>query len=388
MKRTTFVLALVLLAASLAGAQTAALSPLSAKDPRSMALGGAFTALSSGYSALSGNPAGFAAAKAELMVADFSSWLYVKPTSANLEKAARLASGGADDAEILSAMNDLITENGFGGGLSFGAGYVGKGLGVGMFLVGDSSVKGETAMGAVMTSSASLNAVLGLGAPIRIGGLTVSLGGDVRPFFRAESADGGWAFGEIMSGLMSGGDVGAVFMGESVESGFGLAMDFGASVELGSLSVGLSIRDVAPSFIVSEMTVEELLAELGAGSFPRASCSSQSVLVLPSVTAGLAWKPRLVPGLVEPALYFEVQDPVSVIRDRESFWNLLHVGAEVELLSFFSLRAGLNKGWPSAGFGLDLAFLSLDAAVFTEELGRRPGDLPRSGATISAAIRF
>ena len=385
MKRTTFVLVLVLLAASLAGAQTAALSPLSSKDPRSMALGGAFTALSSGYSALSGNPAGFASAKGELTIADLSSWLYFKPTSANISKVAAVVSGNADDPASL--MNDLITENGFGGGLSFGAGYVGKGLGIGIYLVGDSSVKGETAMGAVMTSSASLNAVLGLGAPIRIGGLTVSLGGDVRPFFRAESADGGWAFGEIMSSL-TGGDVGAVFMGESVESGFGLAMDFGASVELGSLSVGLSIRDVAPSFIVSEMTVEELLAELGAGSFPRASGSSQSVLVLPSVTAGLAWKPRLVPGLVEPALYFEVQDPVSVVRDRESFWNLLHVGAEVELLSFFSLRAGLNKGWPSAGFGLDLAFLSLDAAVFTEELGRRPGDLPRSGATISAAIRF
>jgi len=351
-----------------------------------MALGGAFTALSSGYSALSGNPAGFASAKGELTIADLSSWLYFKPTSANISKVAAVVSGNADDPASL--MNDLITENGFGGGLSFGAGYVGKGLGIGIYLVGDSSVKGETAMGAVMTSSASLNAVLGLGAPIRIGGLTVSLGGDVRPFFRAESADGGWAFGEIMSGLMSGGDVGAVFMGESVESGFGLAMDFGASVELGSLSVGLSIRDVAPSFIVSEMTVEELLAELGAGRFPRASGSTQSVLVLPSVTAGLAWKPRLVPGLVEPALYFEVQDPVSVVRDRESFWNLLHVGAEVELLSFFSLRAGLNKGWPSAGFGLDLAFLSLDAAVFTEELGRRPGDLPRSGATISAAIRF
>jgi len=68
--------------------------------------------------------------------------------------------------------------------------------------------------------------------------------------------------------------------------------------------------------------------------------------------------------------------------------NLTHMGAEVQFLRILSLRAGLNRGWVSVGCGLDLLFLDLDAAVFTEELGELPGDLPRSGFSFSAAIRF
>jgi hypothetical protein len=37
---------------------------------------------------------------------------------------------------------------------------------------------------------------------------------------------------------------------------------------------------------------------------------------------------------------------------------------------------------------LKLLFLDIDAAVFTEELGALPGDNPRSGLALQAAIRF
>ena len=64
------------------------------------------------------------------------------------------------------------------------------------------------------------------------------------------------------------------------------------------------------------------------------------------------------------------------------------MGAEVKFLSFLSLRAGLNKGWASAGFGLDLLFLEIDGAAFTEELGSHPGDSGRSGIALTAAMHF
>jgi len=37
---------------------------------------------------------------------------------------------------------------------------------------------------------------------------------------------------------------------------------------------------------------------------------------------------------------------------------------------------------------LDIAFLKIDAALFTEEMGIYPGDKGRSGLSVQAAIRF
>ena len=68
--------------------------------------------------------------------------------------------------------------------------------------------------------------------------------------------------------------------------------------------------------------------------------------------------------------------------------DLLHAGAEVRLLSFITLRGGINRGWLSAGAGVRLIFIDLNFAVFTEELGALPGDDPRSGVALQAAIRF
>jgi len=111
----------------------------------------------------------------------------------------------------------------------------------------------------------------------------------------------------------------------------------------------------------------------------------------PNVSVGLSWAPKLVIGLIEPALYLELQDPVQVIQDWGgigSALNLLHVGAEAKFLGFITLRGGLNRGWLSAGAGMKLLFLDLNAAVFTEELGALPGDNPRSGLSVQAAFRF
>jgi hypothetical protein len=108
----------------------------------------------------------------------------------------------------------------------------------------------------------------------------------------------------------------------------------------------------------------------------------------PFISAGLAWRPRLVPHVVDPALFFEIQDPVSICMDQASVWKLIHLGTEVKLVNMISLRAGLNEGWLSAGLGFDLFFFKLDAAIFTEELGKHPGDQPRTGIVLEAAIRF
>jgi hypothetical protein len=382
MKRILTVIALSSLLLSFLSAQTV-LSPLVPKDAKSMAMGGTFSSLSSGFEGLYGNPAAFAADKGQFTILDLSAWTYVKPTSSNISKGMAIANGEASEAEI----GDFVTDNGLGGGFSGGLGYVGRGLGIGAYIVADTVASGATLAGAMVDSTAVANVVLGLGFPLKFGALRLDLGGDVRPYYRVDSAGAGWAFSDFIGALTSGGDMSSTLMGEQVSSGFGLAMDFGGKLSWKDLSLGLSVRDVTPSFRTTDGTVKALLTQLSSGNLPTAS-GSESSIFLPNVNAGVAWKPRLIPHFIEPALCLEVQDPVSVVRDGESVWNLLHAGAEVKFLSFFSLRAGLNKGWASAGFGLDLLFLEIDGAAFTEELGSHPGDSGRSGIALTAAIRF
>ena len=134
-------------------------------------------------------------------------------------------------------------------------------------------------------------------------------------------------------------------------------------------------------------TVEEL-ADSGfvTSSGTQAGCFT----LTPNVVVGARFHPDLgaFSRILDPRLLIEIQDPAAVIRDRASFFNLVHAGIEVEVLGFLALRAGVNKGWLSAGLGLDLFFLEIDAAVFTEELGWRPGQNGRGGVAIQAAIRL
>jgi hypothetical protein len=53
---------------------------------------------------------------------------------------------------------------------------------------------------------------------------------------------------------------------------------------------------------------------------------------------------------------------------------MVHIGAETHL-KILALRAGINQGYFTAGFGLDLRFFTLDAATYAEELSLNPGGL-------------
>lgn len=383
MNKSASIVTLALLAAfSFFGALAAAQSfpPLLPKDAAAMGLGGSFISLSSGYSSFYGNPAGFASDKGEFTIADVKTWAYLKPTAANISAATSLLKGGMSESDTISTLNGLLTQNGFGGGFSFGLGYAGKGLGVGLYAVSDEVASGNTAMGSTLSSSTMINAVIGLGVPVKLGGLRLDIGGDARPYYRMDSVEGGWGLPDLLTNR----DLSS----EPVYAGFNLAMDFGASLQVNRFRFGLALRDISPTYLMGRYTIGELLTGLSSGGLPSPGSDAATASTPPFIAAGAAWQPVLVPHIVEPALYFEVQDPVGIYDNGDSVWELLHLGAEVKLINLVSLRAGINRGWLSAGVGLDLFFMKIDASVFTEELGRHPGDDPRTGIALQAAIRL
>ncbi len=53
-------------------------------------------------------------------------------------------------------------------------------------------------------------------------------------------------------------------------------------------------------------------------------------------------------------------------------YRLVHLGTE-ERWKFIALRAGINQGYFTGGFGFDLKFFELNFATYAEELGLNPG---------------
>ncbi|PKL23965.1 MAG: hypothetical protein CVV47_11910 [Spirochaetae bacterium HGW-Spirochaetae-3] len=358
------------------------LDAVAPKDARTMAMGGAFVAMSEGYQSFYGNPATFAQKEKELTLLSMTPWAYVSPTTENIARFSEIASAmsSGDSTAMIDPLNDLIVDNGFGMGMSVGTGWIGKGLGLGLIGSGEVYVSGNNLLGATGTIDGQIAGVVGIGVPLHLGKLTINVGGDVRPYLRMT----GDIDGSDLLGMMDGT---SDLMATDVNVGFGLAVDLGARVDLGKMfSVGVAVRDISTRQTYTESTIGDVLTS---GDLPTGN--QVEYPVYPNVTIGASVSP--IPESLKPVIdvtvIAEIQDPVKVIQDNLSVWNLFHVGAEAEMLGgLFALRAGLNKGWISMGAGLDLLAFEFNVAVFTEELGPRPGDDPRTGISAEVAIRF
>jgi hypothetical protein len=381
MKRILTLAIASLAIASAAFAENVSYSTLVPKTAKSMAMGGVFTAVPTTEFSFFGNPAAFATEKAGLIVPTLDAWAYIRPTGGNLGELSA-AQGG----DFLAKVFGLMAQNGgSGGGASAGIGYAGRGLGLGVFFTSDDYIEGTSPAAAVIHSDTQAMAVMGMGIPVHLGALELSIGGDLRPFYRIRLVDSAGQ-APALADLLANGSGGLYS-----DAFFGAAMDLGASLKLGDFNVGLSIRDIAPSFPIATGTLAELQSSLSSGSLPETSSAVNNAVLTPALSAGLSWTPRPLPGRIDPALYIELQDPVNVIKQWNgigSALNLLHTGAEVTFFKVATLRGGINRGWLSAGAGVKLFFLDLNAAVFTEELGPLPGDHPRSGLSLQAAIRL
>ena len=380
MKRILITLAALCLLFAPLAAQSSPLSGFSFKDASAMAMGGTFTAVSEGFRSLYGNPTGFAAEDGELTILAPTVWAYFRPTEENIELLKR-ASGEGDDA--LNAVDSLLTDNGLGAGANLGLGYVGGGLGIGLFVTGDAYASGQTLAGAVADTDVQVNLVLGLALPVNLFGLKLTVGGDLRPFYRMV---GDFPLSEVLGPMMGSGEFSDILTSNDMITGFGVAMDLGASLELGAFEFGLVVRDLAPSFRMYGNTIQELVDS----GFVVSSGDDKGLYSLtPCVVAGVQYHPKLDKlSWLDPRVIVELRDPVSVIRDKESVFNLIHAGAEIKMFDVLALRGGVNEGWLSAGVGLDLFVLEINAAVFTEELGWRPGQNGRSGVSLEVAIRI
>jgi len=386
MKRIIIIVMALCLVAGTAFGQTA-ITGVTPKDARSMGMGGTFRVFSDGYSSFFGNPAGFAG-MGSLTLLDLSTWAYIKPTTSTIADIEKLIGGSMTNSQILTMLGDMIGQNGFGAGASMGLGWAGKGFALGANVVLDLPIGGAFPLGTKVSEVSQADGVLGFGIPLNFGIVRLKIGLDGRVFYRLNAPTTGWGFADIITTLMNNGSTDDLLKSLKLYGGYGFAADAGAVLNVGPVLFGFSVRDLGLAFKMKEISAYDIYS----GGFSAIPTTGTIPFTLtPQYAAGLGAR-FFENGSFEPSVYAEVDDPIGLISNFDSittdiFMNL-HAGAQLRLFKFITARAGLNKGWISLGAGIDLAFLEIDAAMFTEEMGLYPGNRGRSGISVQAAVRF
>ncbi|MCX7023313.1 MAG: hypothetical protein NT080_01670 [Spirochaetes bacterium] len=353
MKRL-FAFAIAIFLAASATAQTTSFPAFRGRDARSSAFADVFRTVSSGTDSFFGNPAGYIGSKQDILVVGAQSWMYGDGRDAIIALLPDVLSGGPMPAP---------GENfrGFGLGFKIGAGFAGRGLGLGVFLGRDSFVAknpGETSI-----VDAILCGVFGAAIPVEIGFGTLRFGVDIRPFYRLRGLPDEAAVADFAA---SGGDYGDFSGGTQALSGVGVAVNAGVIWDAGPVSVGFVARDISPSFPVVASTVKECMDSIlggGSGGFTPSGTATLD----PDISLGLCWRPMpegRARSIFDPRLGAEFRDIYGVALGTTDIADALAVGIESVFASTLALRAGLNGSRLSFGIGFRLLAFDLDAAVF------------------------
>jgi hypothetical protein len=122
--------------------------------------------------------------------------------------------------------------------------------------------------------------------------------------------------------------------------------------------------------------------DIGSTAFTKTAGATAPPQIKDNLTFGIGSKLDL-PGL-DIITGFEYR---HVTLQGEQLGKKLHFGTEISL-PMIDLRAGVNQGYGSYGAAVDLWFLNLDAAMWTEELGVYPGQTPQKRYLVTLSMQL
>ncbi len=341
--------------------------PVHLISPRDAALGGRHAALSDSFSSLVNNPAGYYSSPEEVSIAELTLGLKGPVFSlADIITTGELTELGALINGIYAGVDIL-------GPLSFG--YVGKGLGFGVF--NQSSLR--------LSSDNSLTANVDVRDDIVMTGgyaYRMPFSGDIHTLDAGIMLKGG--FRGTIDGGMSVVDIMDLNYTILFDKPFSFTSFIGADLGLrykwkDSWVVGLVGRDVySPTLTTRYNNVNDFLS----GVTPVPGGESNYDTMPFQLDIGLMYLPKTDLGrysISEVKLLFDYKDVFDFWLYPELANNpLLHVGmgAEITVLEILDVRMGLSQGLPAAGIGLDLHYFRLNASMFGTERSTEPGLAP------------
>ncbi|GAB1481568.1 hypothetical protein MASR2M78_03830 [Treponema sp.] len=342
--------------------------PFTMPSARLSGLGGTHAALSDDFNTLFTNPAGFATVKDELSVTELSISLY-GPIFEIIDTIRSFSNDeGSLDISGLVGPSGLFTGMDFGGPISLG--WVGKGLGFGLF--NHTSLDAEASGVNIGAQAAEEFLVLG-GYAFRVltrGSSYLDFGFLGKGFLRGSVEMNASIFS--VTDLLDGNPLDT----QPMTSVAGVGLDLGLRYAFAnSLTLGLVCHDIFSPALVS--VYPSTNAFLSGGS---SNLESSYEKIQPKLNIGFSYTPHftLLDRFVNRAqIFLDYRDFLDLFAliPRNPILNV-SLGTELVVLNVLSLRAAIADALPQFGFGLDLRFMQLDFAMRGIELGLDPGINP------------
>ena len=226
-----------------------------------------------------------------------------------------------------------------------------------------------------------------------LGDWTLRVGADLRPMYRILLDD--LSIKTLLSLVNSNKDEDKdedKVSNLSLLRGFGFGFDLGVQADYRFLTLGLSLRDIATTFFYedAEMPLEEI------GKIESIGSSDAKYTTPTTLRLGAAVHPDLgdLSKILDPRAHMELAFPLINDDDFDGGYKVgslltrLNFGVELTLLRFAALRAGLNGGYLTAGFGFDLPVFKLNLAIYTQEKGTYAGNKPFHGGVLEMSFKL
>jgi hypothetical protein len=352
-------------------------APFVMPSARSSALGGSHAALSDDFYSLFTNPAALVGVEEEYSIAEISFSGY-GPIFEILDLAINSGSGAPENLDISGIIGPRGFAAGFDAGGPVALGWVGRGLGVGVF---------SRAWSDMLISGLNLRPAV-FGEIFMVGGYSFRLldrSGHVldagflgKGFFRAGM--------NLDTPIFNAGGLLDNPLGGEFKTYLGLGLDGGIKYTFAeTFSAALVCLDLYSPALVNTFSSFRAFQD---GDAPGRGYG----VVSPRLNLGAAYRirspflERYISGLAVMADYRNFLDLAALIP-RNPILNV-GIGVELVVLNVLSLRAGISDALPAAGFGLDLTFARLDCSIYGRELGLDPGIQPVYALDMSLLFRY
>ena len=356
-------------------------------DIRALGMGGAAVAVPDNYQSIWANPAGLAKGKVQFSLPSVGVTVY-SPLAISQKID---SSDGIDDDELVNGVLSSLTRV-YGkvadvdAQLSFSAGGFGLGINVKDTLY---SYVPKTSTGGISSKfydALAFDAVVGYGLDIPLGFATIDLG--VSAGLSTLMYSDLIGASDFMS-LMSSDDMGAAaaekFQNIPLAAGYAIPINVGANVNLPlGFKVGAVLRNINGTYKMNQA------ANYAALEDPEAELEAFEIEVPMTLDAGFAWDISFLGNFLHPVIAADVIDVIGLCKSNdfsvENLINYVRAGVEVKGLWIADARIGLDRGYWTAGVGLDLALLRVEAAYYWQEMGSYVGEKPQDAFSIKMNI--
>ncbi len=175
-----------------------------------------------------------------------------------------------------------------------------------------------------------------------------------------------------------------------IMAGFSVPIDVGLNVNMPlGFSFGLVSRNMNGRYYMTGFDGFEAYSADPFGGKPE-SGSRFSFDSGWSLDAGFGWSYDT--WYLSPTVAVDFRDLVGLCTTDDftfrDFMYHLNIGAEVRVLSFLDIRAGLSQGYWSLGLGLDLWAFKVDVAYYRQEFGETAGAYGLDGFTVRINLGY